>query len=164
MTIAPKRKQLGTVLVEKGFISEDQLRIALLEQKKSGAFLGKALINLGFITDAVIRDALSDNIGQASADLSHIVIGAETLKMVPQDMARRHTMIPVSLDQGSAAAYTGHGGHLQRRGPRPGPGTASRNAPDRTGPRRRDRHSECHRAVLPVRTVHRRHPAGDRDR
>ena len=99
MTVAPKKKQLGTVLLEKGFISEDQLRIALLEQKKSGAFLGKALINLGFITDAVIRDALSDNIGQASADLSHIVIGAETLKMVPQDMARRHTMIPIFLDK-----------------------------------------------------------------
>ena len=99
MTIAGKKKQLGAVLVEKGFISEDQLRIALLEQKQTNAPLGKLLIELGFVTDAIIRDALSENIGQASVDLSHVVIDAETLKMVPQELARRHNMLPLSFDK-----------------------------------------------------------------
>jgi len=99
MTIAGKKKQLGTVLVEKGFISEDQLRIALLEQKQTNAPLGKLLIELGFVTDGIIRDALSENIGQASVDLSHVVIDAETLKMVPQELARRHNMLPLSFDK-----------------------------------------------------------------
>jgi type IV pilus assembly protein PilB len=99
MTSGPKKKPIGAVLVDHGFISQDQLRIALLEQKKTGDLLGKVLISLGFITDAVIRDVLSENIGQTSVDLTHLVIDAETLRMVPQEMARRHTMIPVSLDK-----------------------------------------------------------------
>jgi len=49
MTPAGKKKPLGAVLVEKGFVSEDQLRIALLEQKQTNAPLGKLLIELGFV-------------------------------------------------------------------------------------------------------------------
>jgi type IV pilus assembly protein PilB len=99
MTTAGKKKPLGAVLVEKGFVSEDQLRIALLEQKQTNAPLGKLLIELGFVTDSIIRDALSENIGQASIDLNHVVIDAETLKMVPQELARRHNILPLSFDK-----------------------------------------------------------------
>lgn len=95
-----KKKPLGAVLVEQGFISEDQLQIALTEQKQSNKPLGKVLIEFGFVTDAIIRDALSQNIGQGSADLTHIVIDAETLKKVPQELARRHTVLPLSFDDG----------------------------------------------------------------
>jgi type II secretory ATPase GspE/PulE/Tfp pilus assembly ATPase PilB-like protein len=94
----PKRP-LGAILVEKGLISEDQLRIGLLEQKRSGEPLGKALTRLGFVTDATIRDALSENLGQASVDLSHAVLNASVLKMVPLDMARRYKVLPVAFDQ-----------------------------------------------------------------
>jgi type IV pilus assembly protein PilB len=93
------KKPLGAVLVEQGFVSEDQLRIALQEQKQSNKPLGKTLIELGFVTDAIIRDVLSENIGQESVDLAHTVIDAETLKMVPQDMARRHNILPLSYDK-----------------------------------------------------------------
>lgn len=99
MTPVGKKKPLGAVLVEQGFISEDQLRIALLEQKQTNNPLGKVLIELGFVTDAIIRDALSENIGQSSVDLTHTVIDAETLKMVPQDLARRHNVLPLSFDK-----------------------------------------------------------------
>jgi type II secretory ATPase GspE/PulE/Tfp pilus assembly ATPase PilB-like protein len=94
-----KKKPLGAVLVEQGFISDDQLRIALLEQKQSNKPLGKVLIEFGFVTDAIIRDALSENIGQNSVDLTHTVIDAETLKMVPQELAHRHTVLPLSFDK-----------------------------------------------------------------
>lgn len=99
MSTAGKKKPLGAVLVEQGFISEDQLRIALLEQKQTNKPLGKVLIEFGFVTDAIIRDALSENIGQHSVDLTHTVIDAETLKMVPQELARRHTVLPLSFDK-----------------------------------------------------------------
>jgi type IV pilus assembly protein PilB len=97
------KKPLGTVLVEKGFISKDQLRIALQEQKVSNKPLGRTLIEFGFVTDAILRDVLSENIGQDSIDLAHTVVDAETLKFVPQEMARRHNILPLSYD---AAAKT----------------------------------------------------------
>ena len=40
--MADKQKlPLGTLLIQKGVISEDQLRIALIEQKRSGDPLGE---------------------------------------------------------------------------------------------------------------------------
>jgi len=98
MTGPGKKKPLGTLLVEQGYISEDQLRIALLEQKQTNQPLGKVLIGFGFVTDGIIRDALSENIGQSSIDLAHTVIDAETLKLVPQELARRHNVLPASFD------------------------------------------------------------------
>lgn len=98
MTAKSAKKPLGTVLVEQGFVTEDQLGIALKEQKLGGKPLGKTLIELGFVTDAILRDVLSENIGQGSVDLTHTVIDAETLKMVPQELARRHTILPLSFD------------------------------------------------------------------
>lgn len=94
---APKRR-LGALLVEQGTISEDQLRIGLLELKTSKKPLGTVLIDLGFVTDSIIRDALSENIGQRSVDLSNAVLDAQSIKIVPQDLARRYTILPLSYD------------------------------------------------------------------
>ena len=98
---SPKRPQrpLGALLVEKGLVSEDQLRIALKEQKRSGEPLGKVLTTMGFITEAMVRDALGQNIGQQSIDLAQIVVNAEALKLVPQDAARRYNVLPVAFNR-----------------------------------------------------------------
>jgi len=93
------KKPLGELLVEKGLITEDQIRIALLEQKKANLPLGKLLVNLGFVTEATIRDALSENLGQVSVDLSTTVVAAELVKMIPLELARRHKAIPIAFDE-----------------------------------------------------------------
>jgi general secretion pathway protein E/type IV pilus assembly protein PilB len=93
--VKPK-KRLGELLIEKGMITNDQLTIALLEQKTLGKRIGAALIQLGFVTDAIIRDALSENTGYESVDLSSVVIDAAAVKMVPQDLARRYKILPIS--------------------------------------------------------------------
>jgi hypothetical protein len=54
-------QQLGQILVGKGVISDDQLRIALQEQAKSHQPLGRLLVRLGFLSEATIRDVLSEN-------------------------------------------------------------------------------------------------------
>lgn len=94
---APK-KRLGALLLEQGSITEDQLRIGLLELKASSKPLGAILIDLGFVTDSIIRDALSENTGQKSVDLSQIVLDANSTRIVPQDLARRYTIVPLSYD------------------------------------------------------------------
>ncbi len=94
---APKRR-LGALLIEQGSITQDQLRIGLLELKSSNKPLGTILIELGFVTDSIIRDALSENTGQRSVDLTNAVLDAESTRIVPQDLARRYTIVPLSYD------------------------------------------------------------------
>jgi type II secretory ATPase GspE/PulE/Tfp pilus assembly ATPase PilB-like protein len=94
---APK-KRLGDQLIDKGLVTNDQIAIAITEQKKSGKPLGQTLIDLGFISEAIMRDVLSESIGRQSIDLSHAVPDSEAISLIPKQLASRHNVLPVSFD------------------------------------------------------------------
>lgn len=94
---APK-KRLGDQLVDKGLISQDQVMIAITEQKKTGKPLGQALVDLGFITEAVMRDMLGEVLGRESIDLANAVPDSEAISLVPKNLAVRHNVLPVSFN------------------------------------------------------------------
>ena len=75
-----KKLRLGELLVQQGLISQDQLRIALMEQTEHDMPLGRQLVRLGFVTEAMIRDILAHTIGQEGIDLSNVVADAEALR------------------------------------------------------------------------------------
>ena len=91
-------QQLGQILVGKGVISDDQLRIALQEQGKTHQPLGRLLVRLGFLSEATIRDVLSENLGQESVDLVTVIIDPTALALIPKDVARRYQLLPLSVD------------------------------------------------------------------
>ena len=93
------KQPFGEVLLEKGIISHDQLRIALIEQKTRNMPLGKLLVSLGFVSEATIRDILSESLGQVSIDLSNTVADSAALALIPKDVARRHHVLPVALQR-----------------------------------------------------------------
>jgi type II secretory ATPase GspE/PulE/Tfp pilus assembly ATPase PilB-like protein len=92
-------QQLGQILVGKGVISDDQLRIALQEQGKTHQPLGRLLVRLGFLSEATIRDVLSENLGHESVDLGTIIIDSAALALIPKDVARRYQLLPLSVNQ-----------------------------------------------------------------
>ena len=79
-------------------ISDDQLRIALQEQGKTHQPLGRLLVRLGFLSEATIRDVLSENLGQQSVDLASVIIDPMALALIPKDVARRYQLLPLSVD------------------------------------------------------------------
>ncbi|PZP62876.1 MAG: secretion system protein E, partial [Azospira oryzae] len=91
-------RPLGQLLVEKGVISEDQLRIALQEQNKNHLPLGRLMVSLGFLSEATIRDVLSESRGQESIDLSQVIIDAQAIKLIPKDVAQRYAILPIAVD------------------------------------------------------------------
>ncbi len=92
---------LGQTLLTRGVISQDQLNIALTEQRKLKTPLGKILVQLGFVTEATIRDTLSESLGQVAIDLSNTIIDHNALAMVPKEIARRYQVLPVDFDRQS---------------------------------------------------------------
>jgi len=91
--------RLGDSLQQSGIISADQLRIALTEQRKNEQQLGKILVNLGFVSENVLRDFISSSQQQESIDLSQLVADPAALEKVPQELARRHHLLPISYDE-----------------------------------------------------------------
>ncbi|WP_227816366.1 GspE/PulE family protein [Nitrogeniibacter aestuarii] len=92
------RAPLGQTLIATGVITEDQLRIALLEQTRVDRPIGRLLIDLGFVTEAALRDALSASLGKQSVDLANTIADPEALSLVPQEVAKRHRLLPLSFD------------------------------------------------------------------
>ncbi|MBF0141298.1 MAG: Flp pilus assembly complex ATPase component TadA [Magnetococcales bacterium] len=90
---------LGELLVEKGVVSQDQLRIALTEQKNQGKPLGKMLVEMGFVSEGVMRDMLGEVLGQQSVDLTKVVVDSEAVKLVSKEFAKRVHMLPISYDK-----------------------------------------------------------------
>ncbi|MBL8431717.1 MAG: Flp pilus assembly complex ATPase component TadA, partial [Dechloromonas sp.] len=95
---AGQHRPLGQILMTKGILSEDQLRIALLEQMKSNQPIGKLLISLGFVSETTLREALSESLGRQSIDLSNAIVDPQALKLVPRDIALRHHLLPLDFD------------------------------------------------------------------
>ncbi len=94
-----RKLRLGELMVQQGLISQDQLRIALMEQDQNNIPLGRQLVRLGFVTEAMVRDLVAHTIGQESIDLSNVIADAEALKMVPEEFARRYQLLPIAFEE-----------------------------------------------------------------
>ena len=88
--------RLGELLVRGGLISEEQLQEALVSQREHGGRLGTNLISLGHIKDHTLVDFLSQHFGVPSVDLGQIEIDERVIQIIPADVARKYTILPVS--------------------------------------------------------------------
>ena len=86
MNASSPPRQIGQLLIDKGILSEDQLRISLLEQQKSNQPIGKLLVSLGFVSEATLRDALSESLGKESIELSNAIIDPAARELIPRDL------------------------------------------------------------------------------
>ncbi|HEY9396372.1 MAG TPA: GspE/PulE family protein [Burkholderiales bacterium] len=96
---AQVKRHIGQILISQGILTEDQLRIALLEQLKSRQPVGRLLVQLGFVSEATLRDALSEKLGLKSVDLSQIVVDSTAIRLVPREFAKRYNVFPVAVDR-----------------------------------------------------------------
>lgn len=57
------RRQLGTIMVEEGFLTVEQLDWAIGEQRRTGLPLGKILVELGMVSAGAVGNALAEQHG-----------------------------------------------------------------------------------------------------
>ncbi|MCB9477369.1 MAG: type IV-A pilus assembly ATPase PilB [Deltaproteobacteria bacterium] len=88
--------RLGELLVQEDLISPNQLETALAEQKVSGGRLSYHLSRLGYLEESELADILSRQYGVPSINLSEFTIDPEVIKLVPQDIAEKYKLIPIS--------------------------------------------------------------------
>lgn len=90
-----KRKKIGELLLEAKAITEDQLQKGLQRQKESGDQLGKAIIDLGFLTEHKLIVVLSDQLDIPYLFLDNYIFDQNTVKLIPEDYARHNKIIPL---------------------------------------------------------------------
>jgi general secretion pathway protein E/type IV pilus assembly protein PilB len=93
-----RKLRLGELMIQQGLISQDQLRIALIEQETNNIPLGRQLVRLGFVSENMVRDLVAHTIGQESIDLTTVIADVDAMSMVPEDFARRYHLLPVAYE------------------------------------------------------------------
>ena len=94
-------KRLGDLLVSVGLITEDQLGEALKVSKSEGKRLGAVLIDTHVITEMQLIDVLKIQLGVEFVDLSKVEIPVALANLVPKNIARKYTVVPVRADVSS---------------------------------------------------------------
>ncbi len=94
----PRMHRVGDALVEMKVISEQQLDIALAEQKRLGYPIGKVLVTLGFISEERMRDLLGATLEQEIVNLNMGAFDTRALNYLPKQFAKRHHILPLDFD------------------------------------------------------------------
>jgi len=96
------KKRLGDILISAGIINEDQLLQALKRQKEKGQKLGETLIDLGFTNEMEIANALHNQLNCDLVILSERRIEADIIKLVGEEILRKHLAMPFEFKKGYA--------------------------------------------------------------
>jgi len=92
---------LGERLLKKGLLTEEQLELALREQTSTGALLGNVLHSLGFVSQEAIIETLAQEAGVECIKIKEYDVSDTAIKLVPEALARKHKIIPLSVDNGT---------------------------------------------------------------
>src|SRR5512137_273736 len=88
--------RLGELLVRENLISLQQLQKAQEESRRSGGRIGSLLVKQGSIAESDLTGFLSKQYGVPSIDLKDFEIDPDVLKLVPQQAAEKHLVVPVN--------------------------------------------------------------------
>lgn len=98
MNVSRKKIRIGDLLVEHRIITQEILEQALSEQKKSGRKLGHVLVENGYVAEDQILEILSEQLKIPFIDLKHYKFNPDIVRKLPEVQARRFRAIPLAGD------------------------------------------------------------------
>jgi len=91
-------KRIGEILVEKKLLTPEELNRALLEHKKTGEFLGSALIKMGYISEEKLLQSLAEQLNIPFVNLKHTTIDQAVIKSVPARLVQHYKVMPIGWE------------------------------------------------------------------
>ena len=85
----PEKIRLGEILVQQKLLSEEQLGLALTEQKRTGRKLGRVFVENGYVTEEQISGALAKQLDIPYINLKFYNITPDIVRLLPETQARR---------------------------------------------------------------------------
>ena len=100
-------QRIGQILVDLGFIDDDQLEMLLDEQQRNpGERLGRISIDMGLVTEDQLALALAEQMGMQVVSLAEVEIPEDAIEAVTPEMAELYRVIPVRLEDGRLTVAT----------------------------------------------------------
>ncbi|GAK59182.1 type IV pilus assembly protein PilB [Candidatus Vecturithrix granuli] len=93
----PKQKRLGECLVQAGVITEEQLENALRLQQERHGFLGQILLEMGWITDKQLCQAISQALHVNCVSIDCILISNDIVQLISGSLAVSCGILPLFI-------------------------------------------------------------------
>ena len=106
------RLRLGEILVENKIITPKKLESALKRQAQVGGQIGSVLIEMGYITTDTLLGFLSKQFGVPSANLFKLDIDPKILKVLPLDKIKEYKVIPLKVGDQVTLAMVNPGDYI----------------------------------------------------
>jgi hypothetical protein len=90
------RQRIGELLVAQGRIDALQLDSALAHQRKFGCRLGRAIVELGFLPEATVLEAVGQQLGVPFVHIGDRTIPPQVLSLVPDRLMRARRAVPLA--------------------------------------------------------------------
>ncbi|HXK98649.1 GspE/PulE family protein [Acetomicrobium sp.] len=94
-----RKPLIGQILVEQGYILPEQLDLALKEQTVTNLRIGEILVKNGWVTEKDLAEAISKQTNLPFVSLSMFRPMEEAIDAIPESMARRLEVVPLSIDE-----------------------------------------------------------------
>jgi len=91
-------RRLGDLLLERRFISVDDLQTALARQEETGRRLGDLLVSMGALHEADLINVLAEQGRGGGADIACRAASPELLALVPERVAREFRVFPLRTE------------------------------------------------------------------
>ncbi|HEX4415508.1 MAG TPA: ATPase, T2SS/T4P/T4SS family [Lacipirellulaceae bacterium] len=92
-------RRIGQVLVDMGFITDEQQELLVDEQHEHpGQLLGKVAIDMGLISEEQLVQALAEQLSLQTTSVSEITIKKDVIGMVTAPMAQMYRIVPIEFD------------------------------------------------------------------
>lgn len=98
MTVIRKQQPLGEILKAMGVINPSQLEEVLRIGKATNTRIGKVLVNLGYVTEEEIARALAEQYQMPWVMLSNVILEPGVVRLIPEALARRFNVIAYALE------------------------------------------------------------------
>ena len=86
---------IGERLIKKGILTASKLKDAVEKQKLSGRLLGEVLIELGYVSEEQVAQAISEQISIPYIDISRQQVNKNVIDLIPESMARENLIFPL---------------------------------------------------------------------
>jgi len=93
--MAEEKKSFNDFLVARGVVSADQLKKLIQGQKREGERIEQAIVRLKYAGEETVFKCLADYFNLPFIDLNTYLIDEEVIKTIPEEMAKRHKLIPL---------------------------------------------------------------------
>jgi len=88
-------QHLGSLLINRGTLTVDQVKQAFEEQTLTGKRLGEIVVGHGWVTPQELAQALAEQNGLEYVDLAETDLDLQVAMLLPRDLAERYEAMPV---------------------------------------------------------------------